>query len=46
MHKNFRANHKILQSLNEVEMSFREGPMFDAIQVAKKEILNGDGKRH
>lgn len=40
----FRSNHKILQSLNEVELSFREGPMFDAIQAAKNEILNGSGK--
>lgn len=40
----FRSNRKILQSLNEVELSFREGPMFNAIQDAKKEIRNGNGK--
>lgn len=40
----FRSNHKILQSLNEVELSFREGPMYEAIQDAKKKIRNGDGK--
>lgn len=40
----FRANHKILQSLNDVELSFRQGPMYDAIQDAKNEILRGSGK--
>lgn len=40
----FRANHKILQSLNEVELSFRQGPMYETIQEAKKEILTGSGR--
>lgn len=40
----FRANHKILQSLSEVELSFRQGPMYDTIQAAKKEILTGSGR--
>lgn len=39
----FRSTRKILQSLNEVELSFREGPMYDAIQDAKREILTGSG---
>lgn len=40
----FRVNHKILQSLNEVELSFQKGPMYDAIQAAKDEIRTGSGK--
>lgn len=40
----FRTNHKILQSLNDVELSFRQGPMYDAIQEAKHEIIRGSGK--
>ena len=40
----FRTRHKILQSLNDVELSFRQGPMYDAIQEAKNEILRGHGR--